>query len=102
MSMTITVEEKMVSEAEFGLYNLYYKITKKKAEELRSQGFVVTDSKETRNYPRLHKIDWSKACIGKFDYEDVTKLDEKSEDYSFPQRLFIISYKNDALRKQKR
>lgn len=101
MGMTIEVEEKMISEAEFGLYNLYYKITKKKADELRKQGFVVTDSKESRNFPRLHKIDWSKACIGKFDYEDVSKLNENSDEYTFPQKLYIISYKNDALRKKK-
>ena len=101
MRTLIPVEEKMVSEAQFGLYCLYYIITKKKAAELRDQGFIVTDSKESNHFPRLHKIDWSKACVGKFDYEDVTKLDENSDEYTFPQKLYIISYKNDVLRKNK-
>ena len=102
MRTLIPVEEKMFSEAEFGLYNLYYIITLKKAEELREQGFVVTDSKETRNSPRLHKIDWSKACVGKFDYEDVSSLDEKSDEYTLPQKLYIVTYKNDVTKKLKK
>ena len=100
MRTLIPVEEKMISEAQFGLYNLYYIITKKKADELRNQGFIVTDSKESNSFPRLHKIDWSKACVGKFDYENVSKLDENSDEYTFPQKLYIISYKNDVLRKK--
>lgn len=92
MRMMIPIEEKMKSEAEFGAKNLHYVITLKKADELREMGFIVTDSKEQRNSPRLHKIDWSKAGE-KFKDVDIDTLDEKNDNYSLPEKLWIIASK---------
>lgn len=85
-----TVEERMLSEAEFGFFHLYTKITKKKAKELQEKGFIVTDSKEKNSYPRLHKISWVRAAVE----GDIQNLDENDEKYSLPERLWIISKKN--------
>lgn len=54
--LLIPLEQWLISEAEFGLFYLYDMITLKKAEELRTQGFVVTDLHENKSSPRLHKI----------------------------------------------
>lgn len=95
MSKLLTpLEERLISEAEFGVFYLYAKITLKKAEELRKQGFVVTDSHENKSSPRLHKICWRCAGVGVFDYKNINNLDENDEQYSFAQRLQIISEKN--------
>ena len=86
------VEEKMKKEAEFGAFNAYYLITLKKAAELRNQGFVVTDSKEQKGSPRLHKIDWSNAGE-RFKEANIAALNENCDDYSAPEKLWIISSK---------
>ena len=93
MRIMIPVEEKMASEAEFGFYYLYYVITLKKAEELRDLGFVVTDSKEQRSSPRLHKIDWSQAGKVFEGVDDIHSLNERDEKYTLPQKLWITSSK---------
>lgn len=101
MSKLLTpLEERLISEAEFGVFYLYAKITLKKAEELRKQGFVVTDSHENKSSPRLHKICWKCAGVGVFDYENINNLDENNAQYSFVQRLWIISEKNQPSIKQ--
>lgn len=69
-----TVEEKLKSEAEFGLFVANFKIGKTKANELRQNGFEVTDSKEVNYFPRRHWISWKEA---KVECEDVMSLDEK-------------------------
>lgn len=92
--VTPFLEERLISEAEFGLYELYAKITLKKAKELREKGFVVTDSYESKASPRLHKICWKEAGVYVFDYENVYNLDENDPKYSLSQRLWIISEKH--------
>lgn len=88
--MIITpLKETMKSEAEFGLFYAYAKIGKNKAEELREEGFEVEDSKELNYYPRLHRIFWGNAKVE----GDITTLNEKSEEYTFPQKLWIITTK---------
>lgn len=94
------LEQRLISEAEFGLFELYAKITLKKALELRTKGFVVTDSHESKGFPRLHKICWKTAGVYVFDYENVHNLDENNKEYSFAQRLWIISEKNQPSIKQ--
>ena len=94
MRILIPVEEKMLSEAEFGYYDLHYIITKKKANELREQKFVVTDLHKTNRFPRLHKIDWSHAGSQLTNSLEVNSLDENNEKYCFAERLWIISSKN--------
>ena len=88
-----SVEEKMISEAEFGFYNMYHAITLKKAQELRNQGFNVQDLHENRSYPRLHRIDWSEARYENFEYSDIQKLNENDPKYTFSQKLWIITTK---------
>lgn len=88
--ITTSIEERMKSEAEFCLFYLYAKIGKNKAEELRSEGFEVEDSKECNYYPRLHRIFWGNAEVE----GDIVTLDEKSEEYSLPQKLWIITMKS--------
>lgn len=90
----ISLENRLVFEAEFGLFYLYAKITLKKAEELRKQGFIVTDSHENKDSPRLHKICWRAAGALVFDYMDVRYLNENNAKYTFAQKLWIISEKN--------
>lgn len=87
----VTVEEKMKSEAEFGFFYLYTKLTKKKAQELRSLGFFVFDSRESKNFPRLHKIDWKQSVV---ECNDVHSLNEKDSQYTLPQKLWITAMKN--------
>lgn len=98
--LLIPLEQWLISEAEFELFYLYDKITLKKAKELRKEGFVVTDSHENRSSPRLHKICWKCAGVGVFDYENINNLDENNMQYSFAQRLWIISEKNQPSIKQ--
>lgn len=101
MSKLLTsLEERLISEAKFGLFHLYAKITLKKAEELKKQGFVVTDSHETKGFPRLHKISWKCAGVSIFDYENINNLNEGNLNYSLAQRLWIISEKNQPSLKQ--
>ena len=86
-----TVEEKLLSEAEFGLFTANFKIGKIKANELREKGLEVTDSKEFNYFPRVHRISWKDA---KVECEDVKSLDENDPKYSFSQKLWILSMKN--------
>lgn len=86
-----TVEEKLKSEAEFGLFVANFKIGKTKANELRTSGFWVTDSKEFNYFPRIHRISWKEA---KVECKDVKFLNEDDPKYSFAQKLWIISMKN--------
>lgn len=100
MRTLIPVDEKLFSEAEFGATNIYYIITLKKAEELRKDGFVVTDSKEQKGSPRVHKIDWTNAGEKFKDVEDIFALNEKDSQYTLPERLWIIAakVKKDSVR----
>lgn len=91
MAELITLEEKLISEAEFGFFYYYGKLTKKMANQLRKEGFIVTDSKETRSYPRLHKVSWSNVTIN---CENVYDLNENDPKYSLIEKLWIISSKN--------
>lgn len=86
-----TVEEKLKSEAEFGLFVANFKIGKTKANELRQNGLEVTDLKEFNYFPRVHRISWKEARV---ECEDVKSLDENDSKYSFAQKLWIISMKN--------
>lgn len=91
MGIMATVEERMTSEAEFGLFFADLKIGLNKANVLRSQGLTVTDSKEVNYFPRFHHISWKEAMV---ECDDVQKLDEKSDEYTLAQKLWIISMKN--------
>lgn len=91
MGFSPTVEERMRSEADFGLFFANLKIGLNKANSLREQGFEVTDSKEFNYFPRFHRISWRQA---KLECEDVELLDENSSEYTFAQKLWIISMKN--------
>lgn len=93
MGISATVEERMKSEAEFGLFFAYLKIGLNKAKELREKGCIVTDSKEVNYFPRFHRISWKDA---KVECEDVNLLDENSDKYTFAQKLWIISMKNQS------
>lgn len=86
-----TVEEKLKSEAKFGLFVVNFKIGKTKANELRQNGLEVTDSKEFNYFPRTHRISWKEA---KVECKDVKSLDENDPKYSFAQKLWILSMKN--------
>ena len=91
MGILATVEEKMKSEAYFGLFFADLKIGKTKANELRENGFDVLDSKEAKSFPRFHHISWKNARV---ECNDVQKLDENSNEYTLAQKLWIISMKN--------
>ena len=91
MGISATVEERMESEAYWGLFFANLKIGKYKAEELRSKGFTVTDSKEVNFFPRKHHVSWKNAMV---ECDNVNELDENCEDYSLAQRFWIISMKN--------
>lgn len=91
MGINATIEQRMESEAEFSLFFADFKIGKNKANELRSQGLEVLDLKETNYFPRVHHISWKNAIV---DCEDVNLLDEKSENYTLAQKLWIISMKH--------
>lgn len=93
MGITATIEERMISEAEFGLFFAYLKIGLNKAKELREKGCIVTDSKEVKSSPRFHRISWKDA---KVECKDVNLLDENSDKYTFAQKLWIISMKNQS------
>ena len=92
MRNTITVEERMESEAEFGFFYYYGKLTKKKANELSSLGFTVTDSHESKSYPRLFKVSWLDVELEDCGL-DIDTLNEKDEKYTLAQKLWIISTK---------
>lgn len=86
-----TVEERLMSEAEFGLFTANFKIGKTKAKELKENGFEITDSKEFNYFPRLHRISWKNSVV---ECEDIKSLNEKDSKYSLAQKLWIISMKN--------
>ena len=85
------LEERLISEAEFGLFYMYDDITHKKASELQKEGFIVKDSMQNRSFPRQHKIDWKQAVV---ECEDINSLSENDSQYSFAQKLWIIAMKN--------
>lgn len=87
-----TLEEKMFSEAEFGMFYIYHKISLKKANELRNLGFEVTDSKENRAFPRTHRIGWFGSGL-KLAQKNIDELNEDDPGYSLPEKLWIISNK---------
>ena len=91
MAVIAHLEEKLESEAEFGLFFANFKIGLNKANELRSKGLSVTDSKEVNYFPRLHRICWKDA---KVECTDVHSLDENSSEYNLAQKLWIITMKN--------
>lgn len=92
MGILATVEERIESEAEFGLFFANLKIGKNKATELLGKGLVVTDSKESNYFPRLHHISWKDAKVEI--KESINTLDEDSKEYTLAQKLWIISMKN--------
>ena len=94
MAIMATVEERMKSEAEFGLFFADLKIGKNKANELRNEGLNVTDSKEVNYFPRFHHISWKEARV---ECDNVQKLDESSNEYTLAQKLWIISMKNQHI-----
>ena len=51
---------------------------------------VTANTKECNYYPRLHRIFWGNAKVE----GDIATLDEKSEEYSLPQKLWIITMKS--------
>ena len=93
----VSLEDKMISEAEFGLFYFYGILTKKKVSELEKMGFRVVDSHEKKTYPRLHKVLWVHAKVDDVDYNDLKSLNEKDSKYTFPQKLWIISMKNKRI-----
>ena len=93
MGITATIEERILSEAEFGLFFADLKIGKNKANDLRQKGCDILDSKEANSFPRFHHISWKNA---KVECEDVNLLDENSNEYTFAQKLWIISMKNQS------
>ena len=86
----MNIEQQMEAEAEFGLFFAYLKITKTKADELRRKGLNVTDSKESKKFPRLHRIAWENSHVD----GNVYNLDERDIKYSLSQKLWIISMKS--------
>ena len=97
MSKLVTpLEERLISEAEFGLFYFYENITHKKAVELRNSGFIVTDSMESKKFPRQHRIYWGQAIV---ECKNVHILNENDSQYSFPQKLWIIAMKNQHVTK---
>lgn len=91
MGTTVTLEEKLWSEADFGMFHSYEVITKAKAAELRKEGFIVTDSKDKKTFPRLHRIYWGQAVVK---CNNVHALNAKDAKYTFPQQLWITSMQN--------
>lgn len=87
MKNTIPVEDKILSEAEFGLFYLRAVITKKKAKELKDAGFEVQilDSKR-----RLYYINWHASYVL---CNDVFLLNENCDEFTLSQKAWIISQK---------
>lgn len=96
MITIVTPEERLISEACFGLFFANMHLTKKQADQLRNAGLVVADLKDKKNYPRLHWISWKNAVVVSDNIEslDIESLDENSSDYTLAQKLWIISNKN--------
>lgn len=92
--MKNNLKQKLIQQADLGLFYLYASISKKVAVELRNKGFSVTDSHESKNFPRLHRICWKQVGVYTFDYENIHNLDENNPQYSLAQKLWIISEKN--------
>ena len=90
--ISATIEERLESEAEFGLFFAYLKIGKNKAKELQDKGFEIIDSVEVNYFPRIHLISWQNTTVK--ECKDVQLLNENDPKYSFAQKLWIISMKN--------
>ena len=96
MWIMVPVEERMLTEAEFGFFELCYLITTEKADELRKDGFSVTSIEDREDSPRVFRIDWSRAGES-FKDEDVLKLNENDPKYKLSEKLFIISTQSNAV-----
>ncbi len=92
--MNNILEQNLREQATFGLFYLYASISKKSVAELQKAGFNVTDSHESKSFPRVHRICWKQAGMYTFDYENVHNLDENNPNYSLAEKLWIISEKN--------
>lgn len=88
------LEKRMETEARWGLFCCYEKISLKKARQLRKSGFEVTDSKDSKSSPRMHRIAWKDAVVN---CTNVHALDSKSYAYTWPQKLWIITMQNREL-----
>lgn len=88
------LQKKMESEANWGLFCCYEKITLKQARQLRKRGFEVTDSKDSKSTPRTHRISWKDVAIK---CENVHALNPNSYCYTTPQKLWIIAMQNRKL-----
>ena len=91
MTIITPVEERMKTDAMFGIFFAHVKIGKAKAEALRQEGLKVTDLHDSTKFPRLHYVCWKES---KVECTDVSSLDEKSDAYTFAQQLWILSMKN--------
>ena len=91
MRTVTTLEDRLWSEAEFGMFHSYETITKSTAIELRKKGFIVLDSKDKRSFPRIHRIYWGQAVV---ECDDVHALNASDSKYTFPQQLWITSMQN--------
>lgn len=91
MKIITPVEERIKTDAMYGIFFAHVKISKTKAEVLRQEGLTVTDLHDSNKFPRTHYISWKEA---KVECEDVSALNEKSDTYTFAQQLWIISKKS--------
>ena len=87
MRNDIPIEQKIISEAEFGVFFLRHRISNQVSENLRKQGFKVELLSSSL---RIYYISWKSSVVR---CTNIWSLDETSNKYTLAQKAWIISKK---------
>ena len=91
MGYLATPQGMMETAAKKGRYGAIVPLTEELAERFRELGIYVEDLKQHIYQPRNYIASWKNSAVK---CEDVNLLDENSDEYIFPQKLWITSTKN--------
>ena len=91
MGYLTTPQGMMETAAKNGKFAATVMLSKTLPNYLQMPGFYAEDLKEVTYYSRKHIVSWKDAAV---ECEDVNLLDETSDEYTLPQKLWILSMKN--------
>ena len=91
MGYLTTPQGMMQTAAKEGKFMAKVNLSKVLPPALQDSGFNITDLKDFTYFPRPHSVSWENAAV---ECEDVTLLDENSDEYTFAQKLWIITMKS--------
>ena len=93
-----TLDEQMLEQAGKGYFFLYTNLSKKEVTKLEGRGFRVIDEEKEKTkkkiFPHRYQVSWLWAQLPNICNEKYSSLNEYDLQYSFTQKLWIITIKN--------